>query len=67
MKTKSLVGLGFVILHSAFFLSARAQGTAFTYQGRLNDTPRFNRRHQLFGHLFSGRYKSLVVDGSGNG
>lgn len=30
-------------------------------------TGRFNRRHKLFGHLFSGRYKSLVVDGSGNG
>jgi hypothetical protein len=30
-------------------------------------TSRFNRRHQLFGHLFSGRYKSLFVDGSGNG
>src|SRR5437867_3092508 len=30
-------------------------------------TSRFNRRHKLFGHLFSGRYKSLVVDGSGNG
>ena len=30
-------------------------------------TGRFNRRHQLFGHLFSGRYKALVVDGSGNG
>jgi len=30
-------------------------------------TNRFNRRHQEFGHLFSGRYKSLVVDGSGNG
>lgn len=30
-------------------------------------TARFNRRHQLFGHLFSGRYKSLIVDGSGNG
>ncbi|MCP5518735.1 MAG: transposase [Verrucomicrobiales bacterium] len=30
-------------------------------------TGRFNRRHQLFGHLFSGRYKSLVVDGSGSG
>jgi REP element-mobilizing transposase RayT len=26
-------------------------------------TARFNRRHKLFGHLFSGRYKSLVVDG----
>ncbi len=30
-------------------------------------TARFNRRHKLFGHLFSGRYKSLIVDGSGNG
>ena len=30
-------------------------------------TGRFNRRHKLFGHLFSGRYKSLVVDSSGNG
>ena len=25
-------------------------------------TGRFNRRHKLFGHLFSGRYKALVVD-----
>ena len=30
-------------------------------------TARFNRRHKLFGHLFSGRYKALVVDGSVNG
>lgn len=30
-------------------------------------TARFNRRHKLTGHLFSGRYKALVVDGSGNG
>jgi putative transposase len=30
-------------------------------------TARFNRRHKLFGHLFSGRYKALLVDGSGNG
>lgn len=30
-------------------------------------TGRFNRRHKLFGHLFSGRYKSLIVDGSGEG
>src|SRR5436189_5751577 len=29
-------------------------------------TARFNRRHKLFGHLFSGRYKSLIVDGSAN-
>jgi REP element-mobilizing transposase RayT len=30
-------------------------------------TSRFNRRHREFGHLFSGRYKALIVDGSGNG
>lgn len=30
-------------------------------------TGRFNRRHKVFGHLFAGRYKALVVDGSGNG
>ena len=31
-----------------------------TYAGR------FNRRHRQFGHLFSGRYKALLVDGSRN-
>ena len=30
-------------------------------------TARFNRRHKEFGHLFSGRYKALMVDGSGGG
>ena len=30
-------------------------------------TSRFNRRHKSFGHLFSGRYKGLIVDGSGDG
>ncbi len=30
-------------------------------------TGRFNWRHKLSGHLFAGRYKSLVVDGSGTG
>src|SRR5436190_24346325 len=30
-------------------------------------TARFNRRHKLFGHLFSGRYKAVVVDGPGKG
>jgi REP element-mobilizing transposase RayT len=30
-------------------------------------TGRFNRRHKLSGHVFSGRYKSLIVDGSGTG
>ncbi len=27
-------------------------------------TSRFNRRHRLSGHLFGGRYKALIVDGS---
>jgi len=30
-------------------------------------TSRYNRRHKQCGHLFSGRYKALLVDGSGNG
>ena len=30
-------------------------------------TNRFNRRHKLSGHLFAGRYKAVIVDGSGNG
>ena len=30
-------------------------------------TSRFNRQHKQFGHLFSGRYKALIVEGSGNG
>jgi putative transposase len=30
-------------------------------------TGRFNRRHALSGHLFGGRYKALIVDGSGEG
>src|SRR5437867_10830943 len=30
-------------------------------------TSRFNHRHRAFGHLFQGRYKSLIVDGSGSG
>jgi len=28
---------------------------------------RFNRRHKVVGHLFSGRYKSLIVDGNQSG
>jgi putative transposase len=42
-------------------LVAGMQWLASTY------TARFNRRHQFFGHLFSGRYKALIVDGSGSG
>jgi REP element-mobilizing transposase RayT len=30
-------------------------------------TARFNRRHKLFGHVFSGRYQALVVDGASPG
>lgn len=30
-------------------------------------TKRFNIRHKLCGHLFAGRYKPLLVEGSGNG
>jgi hypothetical protein len=30
-------------------------------------TARYNRRHRLFGHLFSGRYKALPVDGDISG
>ena len=30
-------------------------------------TGRYNRRHKVFGHLFSGRYKAVVVEGSGDG
>src|SRR5258706_12240829 len=37
MKTKIALTLAFIILQSSFFSPASAQGTAFTYQGRLND------------------------------
>lgn len=30
-------------------------------------TARFNRRHQLSGHLFSGRYKAIIVDSTSPG
>src|SRR5437867_12051476 len=30
-------------------------------------TMRFNRRHNLSGHLFQGRYKAVVVDGEERG
>jgi REP element-mobilizing transposase RayT len=30
-------------------------------------TKRFNSRHQTFGHLFSGRFKAPLIEGSGNG
>ena len=27
-------------------------------------TQRFNSRHRVFGHLFQGRYRALVIDGA---
>ncbi len=30
-------------------------------------TARYNRRHKLFGHLFSGRFKALTIDESSPG
>ena len=30
-------------------------------------TMRFNRRHKLNGHLFAGRYKSLLIDAAAPG
>jgi REP element-mobilizing transposase RayT len=30
-------------------------------------TQRYNSRHKLFGHLFQGRYKAVIVDGQGEG
>ena len=30
-------------------------------------TKRFNIRHKLCGHLFAGRYKAIIVEGSGDG
>ncbi|MBU6401321.1 MAG: transposase, partial [Verrucomicrobia bacterium] len=30
-------------------------------------TGRFNRRHKVSGHLFSGRYTALIVEGSSSG
>src|SRR4029077_10578585 len=30
-------------------------------------TKRYNIRHELYGHLFAGRYKALLVEGSGHG
>lgn len=30
-------------------------------------TNRFNRKHDLVGHVFGGRYKAIIVDGTGDG
>ena len=40
----------------AHFVSAQ-DGINWTY------TRRYNVRHKIFGHLFQGRYKALLVDG----
>lgn len=29
-------------------------------------TQRYNSRHKLFGHLFQGRYKAVLVEGQGS-
>jgi putative transposase len=42
-------------------LSAGMKWLLQTYSSRLN------RRHKFFGHVFSGRYKAPLVDGSGTG
>ena len=39
---------------------------SYNFQTR-SYTSRFNRKHRLVGHLFSGRYKALPVDGSTSG
>src|SRR5664279_921923 len=49
------------LMPNHFHLVAGMKWFLGTYTGR------FNRRHHLSGHLFSGRYKALIVDGSGNG
>jgi hypothetical protein len=35
--------------------------------GDVSYTIRLNHRNKLFGHVFSGRYKAQMVEGSGNG
>ena len=42
-------------------LSADRQASMKWFLGTY--TGRFNRRHRVFGHLLSGRYKALIVDG----
>jgi trimeric autotransporter adhesin len=60
MKTKYLLTVCFIILHSSFILSTHAQGTAFTYQGRLNDGANVaNGSYDLSFALFN------VVSGAG--
>ena len=63
-------------VHAYCLMSNHFHFVVETPQGNLVDgmkwflgtyTVRFNLRHKLSGHLFSGRYKVIVVDGSGNG
>ena len=37
------------------------------HSSRTDPFIRLNHRHKLFGHVFSGRYKAQLVEGSGNG
>ena len=66
MKTKSLLTLCFILLHSAFILSIHAQGTAFTYQGRLNDngaaaTGVYDLEFRVFDALAAGGQQGSLV------
>jgi len=59
MRAKNQFTLCFLLVHSAFCISARAQGTAFTYQGRLNDSGVaaagiYDFRFTLYDRLFGG-------------
>jgi REP-associated tyrosine transposase len=51
----------YCLMPNHFHLVAGMKWFLGTYTGRSN------RRHRVFGHLFSGRYKALIVDGSGSG
>src|SRR6266851_717649 len=51
----------YCLMRNHFHLVAETPWLLSTY------TIRLNHRHKRFGHVFSGRYKALVVDGSANG
>jgi putative transposase len=56
---------GYVLLGNHFHLLARTQRpnlSRWMHWLLVSYTTRFNRRHHKVGHLFQGRYKSLVVE-----
>jgi hypothetical protein len=70
MKTKLTLTLCFILLHSSFILTALAQGTAFTYQGRLNSgsapaSGTYNLKFSLFNTNTSGVAIAGPVTNSG--